>query len=1003
MSSRKIFAALVSPVIVPFAVSAAAAPADAALEQEFGAKVRPFVQTYCTDCHGGEKPEAELDLARFDRVALVVQEFPHWALVLEKLAAGEMPSEKAKKFPTDAEREAVIAWIKALRASEAQRNAGDPGVVLARRLSNAEYNYTIRDLTGVDLQPTREFPVDPANPAGFDNSGESLAMSPALLTKYLQAARDVANHVVLKPAGIAFAPYPMLVETDRDKYCVSRIVDFYRRQPTDYADYFVAAWRFKHRSALGRADATLAEAAREAEVSAKYLALVWASLETAKEEVGPGAKLQAMWRALPAPAGAQASAPRAECEKMRDWIVQLRARLEPRFPNITGVRGLAPTSQPSLMWKNRQYATHRRDFDRAALQIEGNATPEATARQKPKATVAAADAVDEEALPVEAPRREGVDPDLFVPAAERARYEAAFARFCAVFPDAFYVQERGRNYLDKTKDKGRLLSAGFHNVMGYFRDDQPLYELILDAAGQGELDALWRELDFVALAAHRTYVQFYFNESGEARDPSKRTEEKDVTKEPMVQAMAASYLARVKASNHPEATRAVEEHFAAVNATLRWVEQAKIAAEPLHLAAVLEFAARAYRRPLSAAEEAELRAFYASLRRDAGLAHEDAIRDLLVSVLMAPDFCYRIDLAPEGRGVQALSDFALASRLSYFLWASAPDAELLASATAGKLREPATLAAQARRMLKDPRARALATDFGGSGLDFRRFEEHNAVDRERFPSFTPELRAAMAEEPVRFLGELIAADRSILDCLYAKHTFVNAALARHYGMPEPRAGAGEWVRVEDADRYGRGGALPMAAFLTKNAPGLRTSPVKRGYWVVKKVLGEYIPPPPAVVPELPRDEAKTDLPLRDMLARHRQDKSCASCHARFDSLGLVFEGYGPIGERREKDLAGRAIDAHATFPGGTAGEGFAGLKNYIREKRQDDFVTGFCRQLLAYALGRSLMLSDEPLIDEMRTRLARDGYRFTSAIEAIVTSRQFTTKRGRDEVAANAQ
>jgi hypothetical protein len=191
----------------------------------------------------------------------------------------------------------------------------------------------------------------------------------------------------------------------------------------------------------------------------------------------------------------------------------------------------------------------------------------------------------------------------------------------------------------------------------------------------------------------------------------------------------------------------------------------------------------------------------------------------------------------------------------------------------------------------------------------------------------------------------------------------------------------------------------MAVFLTRNAPGLRTSPVKRGNWVVKNVLGERIPPPPPVVPELPRDEAKLDLPLRDLLARHRADASCAVCHARFDSLGLVFEGFGPIGERREKDLAGRPVDASAMFPGGSQGDGLEGLRRYIRERRQDDFVDNLCGKLLAYALGRSLIPSDELLIQDMRRKLADHGYRFSHLIETIVTSRQFLTRRGRTEPA----
>jgi hypothetical protein len=176
--------------------------------------------------------------------------------------------------------------------------------------------------------------------------------------------------------------------------------------------------------------------------------------------------------------------------------------------------------------------------------------------------------------------------------------------------------------------------------------------------------------------------------------------------------------------------------------------------------------------------------------------------------------------------------------------------------------------------------------------------------------------------------------------------------------------------------------------------------VKRGYWVAKNVLGDRIPPPPPSVPELPSDEKKLELPLREVLARHRADAACASCHSRFDSFGLVFEGFDMIGNRRATDLAGRAVDAHATFPGGIEREGVEGLRQYLREKRQDEFVNNVCRKLLAYALGRSLMVSDEPLIQEMRQRLASDGYRCDNIIEAIVTSRQFLTKRGREDLAA---
>jgi hypothetical protein len=321
-----------------------------------------------------------------------------------------------------------------------------------------------------------------------------------------------------------------------------------------------------------------------------------------------------------------------------------------------------------------------------------------------------------------------------------------------------------------------------------------------------------------------------------------------------------------------------------------------------------------------------------------------------------------------------------------------PDGELMKHAAAGDLHKPDVLAAQTRRMLQDGRIRNLATEFAGNWLDIRRFEEHNAVDRDRFPEFTGELREAMFEEPIRFTVDVIQRNSSILDFLYGNYTFVNPVLARHYGMPEPPAAT--WARVDEAQKYARGGLLPMAVFQTKNAPGLRTSPVKRGYWVVHRLLGEYIPAPPPNVPVLPTDETKFgDLTMRETLAQHRANPACASCHAKFDAFGLVFEGFGPVGEVRAKDLAGRPVQTDATFPDGTSGSGLDGLRAFMRAQGQREFVDNLCRQLLAYSLGRSLQLSDEPLLAEMRSTLPAHGYTFDALVQRIVVSRQFLMKR----------
>src|SRR5262245_11074190 len=271
----------------------------------FPKTVKPFLQTYCYSCHGGSQPAAGFDLTVYGTPESIAGDERRWNLVLARLRAGEMPPREARRQPTPAERESVVAWLDAAAAEAARRFPNDPGIVLARRLSNAEYDYTIHDLTGVDIRPTKEFPVDPANQAGFDNSGESLSMSPALVQKYLDAARRVADHILFLPSGFSFAPYTVVTDEDRDKYGVNRIVDFYKRQPLDYADYFLAAWRYQHRAALRQPRMTLEDAAATLRISAPYLNKVWAMLNAPGEDVGPLAALQVRWKLLPPPVDRQ--------------------------------------------------------------------------------------------------------------------------------------------------------------------------------------------------------------------------------------------------------------------------------------------------------------------------------------------------------------------------------------------------------------------------------------------------------------------------------------------------------------------------------------------------------------------------------------------------------------------------------------------------------------------------------------------------------------------------
>ena len=1016
---------IILSTLLAFAATSAFAADSPDLQAQFTGTVQPFVGKYCETCHSGATPKGQFDLKAYTSLDQVKDDYTRWSLLADRLSAKEMPP-KAMPQPPAAAAKAVVDWVHAVRAEEIKRLGGDPGIVLARRLSNAEYDNTIRDLTGQDLHVTRQFPVDPANTAGFQNSGETLTVSPALLNKYLQAARQVADTLVLKPDGIDFAPFSMQAVTDRERYYVQSIVGFYKAQPTDFAQYFQAAWRYRYRKALGEPRATLASVAAESQLSPKYLPLVWGILHD-KAAVGPIATLQTMWQAMPAPSSAHP--PAAQLREVQDrsvvmraFVTRIRAHTAMQFAAPL-VKGLPTQSEPLFTWKLAQYAAHHRDSDPNDLRADTD--PKPVIPPIPDYPRLYEDAAPRWAI-MAAHARAG-DADLVYPHGQKARYQAAFERFAHVFPDMFYVSERGRYWPDDSADKDRLLSAGYHTALGFFRDDTALMQLILDQKDQRKLDGMWHDFDYVADQTARTWTQYYNTFSAEVLPQNGRAGQEGASPPPVGHAITDSaiilhyrdlYLAKFAQtpSNDPVAKQAILAHFAHFNDAIRGIEAERAATEPQHLAALVDFAARAYRRPLSAAERADILAYYKSLRSQNGLSHEDAMRQTLVSILVSPEFLYRVDLVDDGAPAQKgglikaahvtgraystapLSSYALASRLSYFIWASTPDAELLRHAAAGDLNQPQVLLAQTRRMLKDPKVSGLATEFTGNWLAFRQFETNNTVDRARFPTFDADLREAMFQEPIRFMQDNIQNDRSVLDLLYADYTFVNPPLARHYGMPEVKGDTSHWVRVDNASKYGRGGVLPMAVFMTQYSPGLRTSPVQRGHWVVSKVLGMAIPPPPPVVPELPSDESKTELPIRQMLEQHHKNPFCAGCHQRFDSFGLVFEGYGPVGEARGQDLAGRPIDASATFPGGVDAAGLDGLKSYIRAHRQDQFIDNLSRKLLAYALNRSLQLSDDSLIDTMKRKLTSSGYEFRSLVETIVLSSQFLDRRAGEMV-----
>jgi len=494
----------------------------------------------------------------------------------------------------------------------------------------------------------------------------------------------------------------------------------------------------------------------------------------------------------------------------------------------------------------------------------------------------------------------------------------------------------------------------------FHRDDEPLRRLFLDEAQARRLDRLWEEHRFISrwpVTEHKNlplFIGFVTQDGG---------------------AEAVRYFEGLRA---PFKKRAEE------------FEQETVAAEPAQLDQLLRFAAQAWRRPLADAERAQIRSLYDGLRKKS-VAHDEALRLTLARVLVSPAFLFRLETPAAGAEARPVSDWELATRLSYFLWASTPDAELERLAGEGRLHEPAVLAAQVDRMAKDPKIRGLAVEFGAQWLHVKDFRGNREKNEKLFPTFDDKLRGALFEETVQFFRELFQGVHPSSELIDADYAIVNDALAAHYGIPGVKGP--EFRRIDGAKKRGRGGMLALGSVLTQESGASRTSPVLRGNWLVETLLGEKLPKPPANVPRLPEAESDGNLSVREMTARHTSVPECQTCHVRIDPFGFAMEQYDPIGRFREKDLAGRAVDVRVTLKDGTAFEGLDGLRAWLLATKKKDFERTFSRKLLGYALGRSVMLSDQPLIEEMVDALEKGGP-LSGALVQVATSRQFRFHRG---------
>ena len=397
----------------------------------------------------------------------------------------------------------------------------------------------------------------------------------------------------------------------------------------------------------------------------------------------------------------------------------------------------------------------------------------------------------------------------------------------------------------------------------------------------------------------------------------------------------------------------------------------------------------AYRRPVNEADIAPLMKMYAAGRKGSDFEH--GIGAAVQMLLVSPHFLFVREADPAGSApgtVHRLSDVELATRLSLFLWSSVPDAQLLAVAERGQLKNPQVLKRQVTRMLADPKAAALTENFAGQWLYLRRLE-FQQPDRAAFPEFDTRLRAAMLTETNMFFDSVVRENRSALDFINADYTFLNQRLAEHYGIPGVRGSSFRRVKLDPA--WHRGGLLGQGSILTVTSYNNRTSVVLRGKWILDNLLAAPPPPPPPNVPPLEDVKGAKNLTVREQMELHRSNPVCASCHSKMDPLGFALENFDATGAWR-KTQAGRLIDVSATMPDGTRFEGPAGLEDVLMA-RKGDFVEAFTERLMIYALGRGVEAYDMPAIRAIRAQSAGDNYRIQSIILGIVQSVPFTMRR----------
>ena len=955
------------------ALSSATSLLAADNETAFNKSVSPLLQKYCYECHGNGKHKGDVTLDKDKTLTDIHQGAKKWETVMEVVRSQEMPPpDDTDVIPTASEREIISGWIERefFRVDPANP---DPGRVTIHRLNRNEYNNTIRDLVGVDFQPADDFPADNSG-FGFDNISSVLSLPPVLLEKYLNAARRITDEAV-----------PTEQRLSRTQRFRANLMEVGFNAEGDRGDGFMPIGSLEEDNLA----VTLPFA------TADYVIKV---------------------NAFATPKGKYASSdkPLSEqpiiCTVMVDETIlgELKIAAPEGSPQDYEMRVSLPAGKHRLAFVNHRLRGGKNELDmsngRIGLKQGGTIyikTVELTGPLPTATTRVAASKLD-----VTGEGKFNADGGRILQKEGEVGFKmTAAAEGEFILRAQAYAQQSGP---DTAKMEFRI-------------DGKPMttFEVLAPAKmiplpGQRVfstvlLNAVPQIYEFkikLAPGEHRFSAAFT-NDFTDPENKNPNLRDRNL----IIDHLEVASLS--EPAKLPAPPPEIQQLFAkaATPAPLgmfaRLTGKKATPPAPADQARIVlnEFARKAWRRPVEPAEVDELMRLYTATVAE-GESFDAGVKLAMQAVLVSPHFLFRgevasaspVAAAPATSGLLArpVSEFALASRLSYYLWSSMPDDELFDLAGRGELRK--NLDAQVRRMLASPKASALVNNFAGQWLEIRnlKFVE---PDKKLSPTFDDSLRAAMKQETEMFFEDIMRQNRSVMDFLTADYTFVNERLAKHYGLTDV---TGDEFRRVSLAQTPRRGVLTQASVLTITSNPTRTSPVKRGKWVLENLLGTPPPPPPPNVPDLPNDGKPVNGSLRHQMEEHRANPTCASCHSRMDPIGFGLENFDAIGAYRSKD-GEFPVDAGGKLATGETFANAAELITVLSEKRRENFIRNLSEKMLIYSLGRGIERSDRPAVEKIMKDLTAADYRFTELVLSVVKSVPFDKQRTDTPVALAAR